>query len=97
MNGSWDAYLASPADFSGADDIVGSITSPCLENEPTLNPEELTLPAVSSRGGKSDPRKRRKSSLTDIITKLAKERAWNRGNRTHKQSTHYVTLLGLQL
>ena len=22
MNGSWDSYLASPADFAGADDII---------------------------------------------------------------------------
>ena len=25
MNGSWDAYLASPADFAGADDITNLV------------------------------------------------------------------------
>ena len=25
MNGSWDAYLASPADFAGADDIITNL------------------------------------------------------------------------
>ena len=25
MNGSWDAYLASPADFVGADDIITNL------------------------------------------------------------------------
>ena len=25
MNGSWDAYLASPADFAGADNIVTNL------------------------------------------------------------------------
>ena len=31
MNGSWDAYIASPADFSGADD---TITYLAKEREP---------------------------------------------------------------
>ena len=31
MNGSWDAYLASPADFAGADD---TITNLAKEREP---------------------------------------------------------------
>ena len=25
MNGSWDAYLASPTDFAGADDIITNL------------------------------------------------------------------------
>ena len=25
MNGFWDAYLASPADFAGADDIITNL------------------------------------------------------------------------
>ena len=25
MNGSWDAYLASPGDFAGADDIITNL------------------------------------------------------------------------
>ena len=25
MNGSWDTYLASPADFAGADDIITNL------------------------------------------------------------------------
>ena len=25
INGSWDAYLASPADFAGADDIITNL------------------------------------------------------------------------
>ena len=31
MNGSWDAYLSSPADFAGADDIIINLTK---EREP---------------------------------------------------------------
>ena len=31
MNGSWDAYLASPADFAGADDIITNLAK---EREP---------------------------------------------------------------
>ena len=26
MNGSWDAYLAFPVDFAGADDIITNLT-----------------------------------------------------------------------
>ena len=33
MNGSWDAYLASPADFAGADDIITSLAK---EREPGM-------------------------------------------------------------
>ena len=31
MNGSWDAYLAFPADFAGADDIITNLAE---EREP---------------------------------------------------------------
>ena len=31
MNGSWDAYLASPADFAGANDIITNLAK---EREP---------------------------------------------------------------
>ena len=33
MNGSWDAYLASPTDFAGADDIVTNLAK---ERKPSL-------------------------------------------------------------
>ena len=33
MNGSWDAYLASPADFAGADDITTNLAK---EREPRI-------------------------------------------------------------
>ena len=33
MNGSWDAYLASPADFAGADDIITNLAK---EREPGI-------------------------------------------------------------
>ena len=32
-NGSWDAYLASPADFAGADDIITNLAK---EREPGI-------------------------------------------------------------
>ena len=34
INGSWDAYLASPADFAGANDIIANLakeTDPGIE------------------------------------------------------------------
>ena len=31
MNGSWDAYLASPADFAGGDDFITNLAK---EKEP---------------------------------------------------------------
>ena len=33
MNGSWDAYLASPQDFAGADDIITNLAK---EREPGI-------------------------------------------------------------
>ena len=39
MNGSWDAYLASPADFAGADDIITSLAK---EREPGIEIMECT-------------------------------------------------------
>ena len=39
MNGSWDAYLASPAGFAGADDIVTNLTK---EREPGIEIIEHT-------------------------------------------------------
>ena len=27
MNGAWDAYLASPADFAGEDDIISNLAN----------------------------------------------------------------------
>ena len=33
MNGSWDAFLASPADFAGADDIITNLAK---EREPKI-------------------------------------------------------------
>ena len=39
MNGSWDAYLASPADFAGADDII---TNLAMEREPGIEIIERT-------------------------------------------------------
>ena len=30
MNRSWDAYLASPADFAGADDIIPNLAKESL-------------------------------------------------------------------
>ena len=33
MNGSWDAYLASPAAFAGADDIITNLAK---EREPGI-------------------------------------------------------------
>ena len=33
MNGSWDACLASPADFAGADDIITNLAK---EKEPGI-------------------------------------------------------------
>ena len=40
MNGSWDAYLASPADFQGADDIIINLAK---EREPGIEIIERTL------------------------------------------------------
>ena len=37
MNGSWDAYLASPADFAGADDIITNLAK---EREPGIEINE---------------------------------------------------------
>ena len=39
MNGSWDAYLASPADFVGADDMITNLAK---EGEPGIEIIELT-------------------------------------------------------
>ena len=39
MNGSWDAYLASPADFAGADDIITNLAK---EREPEFEIIEST-------------------------------------------------------
>ena len=39
MNGSWDAYLASPADFAGADDIITNLAK---EREPGIGITERT-------------------------------------------------------
>ena len=39
MNGSWDAYLASPADFAGADDIITNLAK---EREPEFEIIERT-------------------------------------------------------
>ena len=39
MNGSWDAYLASPADFGGADDVINNLAK---EREPGIEIIERT-------------------------------------------------------
>ena len=39
MNGSWDACLASPADFSGGDDIITNLAK---EREPGIEISERT-------------------------------------------------------
>ena len=39
MNGSWDAYLASLADFAGADDIINNLAK---EREPGIDIKERT-------------------------------------------------------
>ena len=39
MNGSWDAYLALPADFAGADDIITNLAK---EREPGIDITERT-------------------------------------------------------
>ena len=39
MNGSWDAYLASPADFAGADDIITNLAK---ERKPGIEIIERT-------------------------------------------------------
>ena len=39
MNGSWDAYLVSPADFVGADDIIANLAK---DNEPVIEIIEST-------------------------------------------------------
>ena len=39
MNGSWDAYLASPADFAGADDCITNLVK---ETEPGIEIAEHT-------------------------------------------------------
>ena len=46
MNGSWDAYLASPADFAGADDIIKSTI---LEDFITLNCHYITTALVQNK------------------------------------------------
>ena len=38
-NGSWDAYLASPVDFAGADDIINNLAK---EREPGIEIIERT-------------------------------------------------------
>ena len=40
MNGSWDAYLASPADLAGADDIITNLAK---ERESGIEIIERTL------------------------------------------------------
>ena len=44
MNGSWDAYLALPADFAGADDIITN-----LANEKRLGSNQRTFIITSSK------------------------------------------------
>ena len=39
MNGSWDAYLSFPADFTGADDIITNLAK---EREPGIEISECT-------------------------------------------------------
>ena len=39
MNGSWDAYLASPTDFAGADDIITNLAK---ERQPGIEIIERT-------------------------------------------------------
>ena len=39
MNGSWDVYLASPADFAGADDVITNLAK---EREPGIEIIERT-------------------------------------------------------
>ena len=39
MNGAWDAYLASPADFAGADDIITNLER---EKEPGIEISKRT-------------------------------------------------------
>ena len=39
MNGSWEAHLASPADFAGADDIITNLAK---EREPGVEIIERT-------------------------------------------------------
>ena len=39
MNGSWDAYLAYPADFAGANDIITNLAK---EREPGIKIMERT-------------------------------------------------------
>ena len=41
MNGSWDAYLASPTDFAGADDIITNLAKE-REREPGIEIIERT-------------------------------------------------------
>ena len=43
MNGSWDAYLASPADFAGADDIITNLAN---EREPEFEIIERTAKSL---------------------------------------------------
>ena len=43
MNGSWDAYLASPADFAGMDDIITNLEK---EREPGIEIIECTPSSV---------------------------------------------------
>ena len=40
MNGSWDTYLASPADFAGEDDIITNLAK---EREPGIEIIERIL------------------------------------------------------
>ena len=40
MNESWDMYLASPADFAGADDIITNLAK---EREPEIEIIKRTL------------------------------------------------------
>ena len=41
MNGSWDVYLASPADFAGTDDIITNLAK---EREPGITIIKCKLP-----------------------------------------------------
>ena len=47
MNGSWDAYLASPTDFAGADDIITNLAK---EREPGIEIIQCTPYSVIITG-----------------------------------------------
>ena len=73
MNGSWNAYLASPADLAGTDDIIINLAK---ERESGIEVIERTPKSLITSS-----RRRRRSSSRWRRGVLINERSWFKLNR----------------